>query len=263
MSNFVLGYSDVSNSATYSGGTWETGLDTDMLNRELVTAAARTTTTANLELSIVLSETQDNEVIGLVNHNLTTIGTWRVRAYAEVGHTTLLYDSGLITVGSYNPDLNNKTCLNVCDTSYTTPYWLISISDATNSDGYLKLGSIFIGKKYANSLSGQNMDYGLSLNIDVSNNVIQSSTAGVESYIDNPLRREYNFSTSLQDNTISDEYFLMGLRQGNSKKVIFELDSTQFKEGIHTMIARMTNATSLQTQYYNLNKSNFIIMEII
>lgn len=263
MSRFVLGYGDVSTSAFYSGGSWQNGLGTKMLKRELITAAARTTNSSDFDLDVTLNHSQSNKVVGLINHNLTSSGTWRVRAYSDSGRSNVLTDTGPINVGIYEPNLNYKTCLAVLDDVYDTAYWRFSFSDAANPDGYFKLGNLFIGKKFNNDSWGQNMDYGVKKEPDASKTQIHDSTAGVESYIRAPLKRQYLFQMALQNQGITDEYYAIGLELGITERVLFEMNSEHWNDGKDTLVGRFADASALESQFYNANALNFMIREII
>lgn len=261
MSDFVLGYGDVSNNCTYtSTDSWSTTLPLSMLNNSLITAIAKTDTdnSITIDITIAASDVTDVSVLGIINHNLTTSGTYRWRCYSDAGRTILVYDSTSISVPTFSTDLIYKTLVNATVSTYSQRYWRLDLVDATLTE--LTIGKIFLGKRF---YPDRNMDYGMQMGVaDTSTDIISSPT-GVEFYNSYPVKRYVNFGMSLVNYTDSDEQFKMNLKQGLSKPVLFEFNPAEFKEGIYSFVGRMSSLNPLLFPSFNINNFNINITEII
>lgn len=260
MANFVLGYSDSSLSASYSGGTWRNNLDETMLNNKLITAAAKTLDLTTLVLDITLTSIKDIQVLGICNHNLTTSGTYQWQCFSDAGRTVNVYDSGATNPYSYDEGLLHKTTCDTIDNPVTDVYWRLTITDATNTDGYVKIGRLFIGKRFT---TVDNMNYGLKHSIDTSNTVIEKSSVGIESVIQNVRLRGAVFTNKHVTYAKGEEYYKMQLLMGIGEDVLYEFDPDDKQNGIHTFLGRNESITPLDYPLYNLNDIAFALKEVV
>jgi len=257
--NFVLGYSDSSITAVYSGGTWRNNLDTSMLNRELLTAAAKTVDLTELILDITLTDTKDIQVLGICNHNITTSGSYQWQCFSDAGRTVKVYDSGVIIPYNYDKSILHHTTCDTLDTSISNAYWRLIIND-TNGDGFIKLGRLFIGQRFTTEC---NMDYGLKHEIDTSNTIIEKSTVGIESVIQNVRLRGALFTNKHISYAMGEIYYKMQLELGIAESILYEFDPENKANGIHTFLGRNKTINALDYPLYNLNDIGFVLTEVV
>lgn len=259
MSDFVMGYGDIGYDAFYSGGTWSGTLDEQMLNRQLITAVARTSDATELVLDITLTVSQVIGVVGIINHNMSNIGTYQWLAYSDSNRLTNIYDSGVITAGTYYEHLTNKT---TCDSTgdVSTSYWRLKINDASNPDGFHQIGRLFFGKRF---YPGRNMDYGLKIGVIDDSTDIISSPIGIEIFVDSPNKRTANFTFNQVDYANGDGFIELGLRDGISGACLFEFDPANKSEGTRTFICRQKALSPLDYLSYDINSFSVSLVEII
>lgn len=260
MGEFTLGYGDIGYSASFTGGTWTGELDYRMLNRQLITAVARTLDLTPLVLDITQTVAEPIDVLGVVNHNLTPSGTYRWTAYSDPSRTTLVYDSGTISAGTYYDYMPNKTTCDRIDSPVNTSYWRLELNDPTNPDGYMQMGRLFMGKRFVPS---KNMDYGLKMGISEDNTSIIESPTGIESFVDAPNKRTATFSLSLIGYDIGDNFYRMALRDGIVGACLFDFDPDDKNEGMRTFICRQRTLTPLDYPSYDVNTLAVNLVEII
>lgn len=257
MGTFVLGYSDKALDATYSGGTWATNLGLEQFNVSYTTAVARTTTDAVLSLDVTILDLIDIGCVGILNHNLTSAATMQWEFFSEVGRTTLVHDTGSITIGSFSPELLTKNSLTTIP-NISEYYITLTITDTLNPDNYLEIGGLFIGKRLSSSC---NIDYGLTHGVEDSSPTMLSDH-GVAHHIQIPVKRTAAFGLSLIDYDEGDAAFKMMLETGVTKRVFYQFDEDDSKLGIYTYVAELSKMSPLQYPSYNINDVNFSIKEL-
>lgn len=267
MSDFILGHSDIGYTCTFSltTGTWATNLGAAMLNRQLITAIAKTTSvTGGMVLDFDITISQQTEVLGLVNHNLTSAGTYTWEAYstsaARTTGTTPVYTSGAITAGSYNSDITYKTAITDCGAPQDLTYWRLKLADASNTDGFFQIGRIFMGKRF---YPDRNMDYGLAMGVTEPDSELTTSQIGVETFVDAPNKRTATFSFDLADYAGGNEFFKFSLANGIVGTCLFEFDPANREEGIYSFICRQSSLSPLDFPSYNINSFSINLVEII
>lgn len=112
-------------------------------------------------IEIDLGSAQSIGLVALGYHNLSSSGTIRVRADSSQGGLTSFpdYDSGNLTAISfldgYSPGQadgliydRNHFILNLTSTSVTEQWWRLDLSDASNEDGFLQAGRLYISPAF-------------------------------------------------------------------------------------------------------------------
>jgi hypothetical protein len=127
-------------SASLTGSTEESAYPAANVQDSILASVWRTTGVTSENLVINLGTAQSADIVFLGNHNLTSSATitlqanssdsWGAPPFSE----SLTWESGVI---------------NKAFTSASYQYWRILIADATNTDGYLKLGGVGLGAAYA------------------------------------------------------------------------------------------------------------------
>ena len=166
MGNIVIGVPSHTSKATFSadGGSWAAAYPVTNLGNLPLARVARTTNAlvASTKFLAVLDKDRPCRVFGLIDHNMTTTATFRLRLYSDVSATALLYDTGVIdvwpTVYPY-PGLEweddtywtgKYTTEQITGYRWTRPLWLpatymtrairVELFDSGNPAGYLQLG---------------------------------------------------------------------------------------------------------------------------
>ena len=153
----ILGLYNLIDTATLSGGTWESTLPRANIQTRLLSQVARTTTDAALTLTIDLASASSVGVVAIANHNFSSAGTVQVEVY---NGATLLDDS---------TDIKPKDgffCY-LLDANVTATQVKITVTNTSNPDTYLELGRVFVGQLFE---PANGVDYG-----DVSHGLIDNS----------------------------------------------------------------------------------------
>lgn len=258
MSKYILGHNDASLDATYSGGTWRTNLDSSMLNNNYLTAACKTLDLTGLTLLITLNNVIDAKVLGICNHNLSSSATYRWQCYSDSGRTTEVYDSGVITVYSYNEGISYKTICDRLDSSVNNTFWKLTITDS-NSDGYIKIGRLFIGEEFELEY---NMDYGLTHTISTNDTLSETSDFGVDVLEKRINKRGALFTHTLKTYQNGNDFFSMQLLSGITEEMIYEFNPDDKQGGLYTFICRNTKINPLKYPHYNINDMSLSIEEL-
>lgn len=267
MSNFILGHDDFGylSSFTLSTGTWATNLGSAMLSRQLITAVAKTTSVVGgMTLDININGGRETEVVGLINHNLTSAGTYRWRSYPSdtdrTDDTNKGYDSTALTAGTFNKDLTYNTTVTDCGAVYDDQFWRLDLVDASNPDGFFSIGRIFMGEKFDIQ---RNMDYGLKMGVTEPNSQLTTSQIGVETFVDAPNKRTATFSFDLASYANGNEFFKFSLANGIVGTCVFEFDPADRQEGIYTFPCRQSSLSPLDFPAFDINSFAINLVEII
>lgn len=211
MANITIGYPNRIDSATLSGGSWETTLPRSNIQDRRLSKLARTTA-AGASLTIDLGSAKTIGILAIAAHNFSSAATIRLEGDDASGFSSLNYDSGTISAyptGSIPQELLEweddnfwlGTISEEAIAGYRSPfilvipskpvlrYWRITIADASNPDGYTQMGRVFIGDAWT---SEYNYSFGASLKFSDPTVVMES--LGGEEYFDvrkNPREHEF------------------------------------------------------------------------
>ena len=260
MKNYVLGFSDISRQATITGGVWRDDLDTKMLKRGLLTAVAKTVDLTTLVLDITLGESKDIQVLGICNHNISPTGTYQWECFSDSGRTVGVYDSTTITSYEYDKSLIHKTTCDSIEIPVTDIYWRLTIVDAGNTEGFTKIGRLFIGERFDPTC---NMSYGLKHGIDTKNTIIERSNVGIEAFIQSVRTRTALFTHKYMSIELGEKFFSMQMEMGVSEAVLYEFNPENKAKGLFTFVGRNDTINPLDYPYSKLNALAFNIKEII
>lgn len=162
MSNLGLGWPDRVSAATVSGGSWQASLPVTNVADRRITRVARSTSAAPAHsvIDIDCMSAKSMRGFALINHNLQSSATWRIKASLSAIGSTDVLDTGSINVlqMSLSPDVlewedtgwwegigdgwlrNMHPVIYIHSGQITARYVRIEISDATNPDGYIQIG---------------------------------------------------------------------------------------------------------------------------
>lgn len=155
-------------------------LPQDNLKKSQRTKVVRTSNTSDLILNFNWGGAGKNlSGVGLMRHNLESTSTWRIQIYDGQNQTgSVLYDSGTIdaipikSLGDLDWGVDplgasvfdgwdeSNAFSTIWFTQVTGLSMKITVSDATNADGYLQASRLFAGVAATPNI---NVDYGLSL----------------------------------------------------------------------------------------------------
>lgn len=166
MSNLGLGWPDRVSAATVSGGSWQASLPVTNVADRRITRPARSTSAsaANTVIDIDCGSTKSMRGFALINHNLQSTATWRIKASLSALGSTDVLDSGSKNVlqMSLSPDVlawedsgwwegigdgwvrNMHPVIYIHSEQISARYVRIEITDTTNADGYVQVGRAIV-----------------------------------------------------------------------------------------------------------------------
>lgn len=197
MSNVRIGYSNLIDSATLSGGSWSTNSPLANIKDQVVSVAARSADAlaASTKFEADLAAAQTVGMVALSGVNFTSAATIRVRGGSVAGLASgVLYDSGTVNVWPTGTDAtllakHNRWTPILSFTAVSARYWLIEITDTANADGYVQIGRVFLGPTFSPTW---NASYGARLRW-VNRNVRDETESGVLYTSRRPAYRETVF----------------------------------------------------------------------
>jgi hypothetical protein len=281
VANVLLAYPNLTDGSTLSGGGWQAAL-TNLQDRRLA-RVARTTdcTTANTQFKVDLGKDRKLQVISLINHNLTTQGTWRVLMGDDPTFVTNKYDSGwqvawpvVYPFGTLEWEDDNwwdstisqddragypGILLNVLPNIVLARYVQVLFSDAANTAGYLQFGRLFVSPSWQ---SANNMSYGSSMNWETDTTVARS--LGGTPYFDrkNPRRVDKFSLNFLSDAEAKAVVFEMQRQLGMDGELLVAWDPSDALNLIRqSFVGRMRALNPITTVFLNNNSNAFEIEE--
>jgi hypothetical protein len=188
MSNLILGYNNLIDAATLSGGSWNGALPLANLKSRYLSKVARSANddAASTLVNIDLGSAKAVQAFGAIKTNLSASGaTYRLRGSTVSDFLTSVYDSGTVSANAHTPDL-----ILGLPSPVTARYWRLELSDTANADGFIQIGRLFIGPALApadNYSKGAELGY-------VSRTGVQQSLGGVDHFDIRAGRRLFTFA---------------------------------------------------------------------
>lgn len=185
MSNMMLAYpnrADSSSTVTrvFSGGSWQAAFPlTNLQNRRLdVVARSTDALAASSQFDIDLGTAYGLRLFGIPKHNISTLGTIRIRGSNVAGDFSApVYDSGAVAVwpaiypSPGYPAWGDSTLwtaskinaedavgypigfVNVAGSAQTARYWRFEVADTANAAGYIELARLFMALGWQPSIN--------------------------------------------------------------------------------------------------------------
>ncbi len=281
MANIIVGFNNLANNCTLSGGSWQGTLPLDNLKDRRLYKIARSTNddAASTQFTVDFGSGKVVSLFSLVKHNFSESATARLRASNVSDFSNIVYDSGFASVWPLIATINlewedDNFWLGIptqeqIDTFQgillwvfpivTARYWKVEIVDESNPDDYLDLGRLFVSKDFSPSY---NASYGLNFNI-IDKSTVEESLGGVEHYDEKVRVRSVDF---VLDNLLQDEAFgrwhRMMLGQGNTGEVLFIYDHEDLKYTLdRSFLGRLEKINPLTTPYFSSWQSGATIVE--
>jgi len=284
MSNTIIGYQNRIDVATFAAyGSWSAALPlTNIKNRQLG-KKARSTNAVNASTKLRFSLDQSRIIgsVAIVSHNLTSLATWRYKAYSDSGYTVLVYDSGIIDAwplmpfGTYEWEdsrfwdlqlsaeevaLFTKSIVYVPSAIADAQYYQIEFFDSTNTDGYVELGRIFVGSIYQPTL---NMNLGASIG-DETTTVIDTAISGAEYFDRRTSSRVARFTLDHLDyaeSIINGDIIKIS---GTDAEVLYIYDdSTALNLNRRAFLGRLQTLSPIQQPYNTRFQTTYEIKELL
>src|SRR5690606_4031646 len=137
-------HSTIGDSATLSGGSYETGLPLSNLKMAELYETARTTDATTDSTKFVIDFGEATEVSGIIvgPTNISAAGTWSVKGSSSTEFADG-YSSGARDPGLDADEIDAEAGTNLVhllSSAQTYRYWEIAIDDTTNAAGYIEMG---------------------------------------------------------------------------------------------------------------------------
>lgn len=287
MANVILGYPNVVDQASLSGGSWVSSLPLANLQDRRISKKARSSNllVSSTKFTFTLDKSRLIGVVALVGHNLSATATWRVCANATNSFSTPDYDSGwqpvwtdiaAATFGTlewesdsfwtwklsdeetaYYPGL----ALDVLPAVQTGQYWQVEISDTSNAAGYVEIGRVFVGSSWQVT---NNASFGWGLGYE-DNTIIEESIGGAEYYDQRPRYRVIKFGLDYVTTTEGLGVALGASRVlGTSGEILLVWDSTDADNLMRrSFMGRLRSLSPLDNPDVTRYTTAFEIKEII
>jgi len=248
MPNITLGWNNRTDSGTLSGGSWLASLPLTNLQNRQVQKVARSSnaTTAATQFTIDLSQPRAIGVVALVVHNIIVSGKVRITASDTAGFTVTPYNSGWLDVwpsgmvpqslleweddnfwlGTLSANARagyQSPFIHLLPSSQNLRYWKVEIDDASNGDGYVQIGRLFMSSVWRPS---GNYSYGAGLGY-TDPTPIDTSLSGAEFFDVRSRYRVFNFELQYIETNEAYAYALELQRlSGNSGEVLVVPDAS-------------------------------------
>lgn len=198
MGKLALYYGNHADSGALSGGAWTAGLPLTNLQNRMLRRVARSVDAdpASTQFRVDLGTPLAQQAVCIGPHNGTTALIYRLTAYADAGHASIIYDSGWsgasvvpsLMLEWEDPGFWYGVSTTVMDVqaggwiihlmpAVTAQYWQVEFNDAGNPDGYLSFGRLFMAGWWQPSLNYAPGSNSLSFE---NRAVTQESIGGVE-----------------------------------------------------------------------------------
>lgn len=179
----VIGWPRWTDTATFSGGSWNADYPVTNLGILPLSRVARSTdaTLAATKFRVTLSQSRIVRCFALVRHNLSVTAQFRIRAYSDAAATVLSWDSGWTDVWqeiypSFALDFEvdnwwsgTPTAEDLAGSAWTRPVWIgslkvawvidVEIDDTVNTAGHVDIGMFEVAQGWQATV---NPDYGAS-----------------------------------------------------------------------------------------------------
>lgn len=288
MANMIVGYPNLIDDATLSGGSWETALAlTNTQDRRLAKVARSTDdATSSTKFDIDLTRDRAIKLICLVKHNLSLAATYRIYGSAVSNFSTTVYDSGSLEVFAaiydslvleweddnfwdgkpsqeYIDDIQETSTLSlihILSNATLARYWRVEITDTANADGYVQIGRVFISTQWQVT---NNLLYGASLGYET-NTIVDEALDNTEYFDARRAYRNFRFELESYDYNEGHQKLLDISRQLGIDKEVFIIPDPDDAQNMsrRAFLGRMRTLNPILYPYFNTNRAAFDIKEI-
>ena len=282
MEKVRFGYRNRIDAATLSGGSWQAPL-TNIQTLRLAQRARSTTTNSNdCLINIEFDKERLIQVVSVNAHNISVNGYVRIFAGSAPGLNDL-YDSGEVEVwptmystlslhwrdyhfwsGKIDEEARKeyqKNFIHICTVSVKTKYWGIQVYDANNTDGYIEIGRLFMGRLFAPQF---NVIYGAQIAWE-DNSKIESSLVGVEYMSKVPMTRvaQVNYDYSFRREALEGLYELQR-QSGTTQEVLFIGNADDSNQMVRlSFLGRFRRIEPLKWHFMDIHSTGFEVKELL
>ncbi len=284
MDSILIAYRNYADTGSFSGGSWSEGLPLENLRSKQITEMARSTDANAVSTVVDLDLAQSGPVsfVGLLRHNLTQAGTWRVVLSSDASGTQTLLDTGFKPIwpsiypfgvglwGEFNwggrPSPDDVASYGiggyvVLDTPVRARAVRIELSDEGNEDGYLEAGRLVVAPAWRPSI---NVQYGWSIEqVDESRRV---TSRGGQVYVDQrPRFRRLRFTLSdLDQNEMLGNAYELERVKGKGGEILVMLDPSN-EQHLHrqTIYGVLAESTAISNPTAGRYQKDFVLEELI
>lgn len=284
MANLMLGFPNLIDSATLSGGSWISTLSLEHLKDRVQAKIARSTDTAlaSTKFDIDLGDTNVIRALALVNHNFSLVAKVRIMASDAANFSTVIHDTDWIEVWPvvYSPESLEWEDDNWWEGTYKeneiegyswifvsimpgnirARYWRIEIDDTANGDGFVQIGRVFIGSAWQPDV---NLSFGHTMGWETSTDISEALN-GTEYFNEKMPLRAVNFSLDWMDEDQAVEtVFEIQRRAGISKEVLYIYDPDDKRHAIRRQfLGRIRKLNQIENPNVAHWSASFEIKEI-
>ena len=282
MEKVVIGYKNRIDEAVLSGGNWQAPLTNIQTLRLAQKARSVDAVTSSTKMDIFLPKSRMVNILGVHAHNISVDGTVRFYAGTAPGLSDV-YDSGVIEVwpalystlsmhwqdfhfwsGKIDEEVRKgypQNFVHVATKDVKSQYWTIEIYDPTNSDGYIEVGRVFLGRAFR---PVHNVVYGATLSWDDSSKIDQS-LRGVEYFDTLPMTRTASIEFDYLDRREALEGVLELQREsGTTREVLFIANADDAKNMVRlAFLGRFRKMDGIKWHFLDLHQSGFEIKELL
>ncbi len=286
LNKVALCYPNYTDLGTLSGGTYTAGLPLNNAKNRIFAKKARTTnlTAANTLFNLALARVRPVGCVAIAAHNFSATSTVRIRVYAEIAQTTLLYDSGVISVwpavydssSELEWEYNNfwEGTLDETDRAAFTPLFThifeiqiaesikVEIFDSTNTAGYVEFGRIFVSDVFQPAI---NMIYGVEFGYENATE-IESALDTTEYFDRKRQKRTATFQfDALSESEAFQKIYNMRRDLGIDGEILYayNLQSGSPSFQARTFLGRNVTVNGLSQPYIDRFDSAISLLEII
>lgn len=281
----LIAYPNRADESALSNGNWTAALPLANLQNRIISRVARTidASNASTRFDLALAKPRLIRVFAMVNHNLSGLAQYRIRAYSDAAYTNLVADTGVTDVwpvvypsgileweadnfwdGRYLDEDKvgyNLTLIALLPTAAFAQYYRFEFFDASNPAGYVQIGRVFLASEWQPVV---NMDMGASLTYE-SKTVVDEAIGGAE-YFDRrtPFRvARFTLSWMSEDEGYTRAFDLQ--RQiGMDGEVLYMYDANDTVHKLRrSFVGRLRTLGPLEAPEAIFTKSAFEIKELL
>lgn len=282
--SMLIAFRNYVDDGSLSGGAWTAGLPRANLATRQPSMLARTNSVVadDTQVTLDIGEARPVAFVGLLRHNLSQSGQWRITVSDDPSFATLKHDSGMVDIwpaitpfgiglwgefqwgGKLDPLLVGTYGIDgfhVLPASVRGRYVRIELSDTANAAGYLEAGRLVVAPAWQPSV---NLQYGWSIEqVDDSRSV---KSRGGQTYVDQ--RPKYRRLTFTLDHLEADEMFGNAYElerlKGKGGDVLVVLDPEDSKHRHrHSVYGLLAQTTPVSNAYAGRFAKEFVVEELI
>lgn len=281
----LIAYQNLIDSATLSGGQWETTLPLSNLQTRPLQRLARTVDASGNSTAFVidLGRARTLSLLALINHNLSADSAWSLRVSSDSGFTEVLYSSTSDVWSSVHRSLDlaweddnfwsgkpsdeelagyTWNAYHLFSAEQSGRYIEVTIDDANNSAGFVQLGRVFVGAGWQPAID---LAPGATLSYETATQV-QESLSGTEYFERREGLRVARFGLrGLARDEALTRAFDQQRVSGVDAEVFFSWDTADAAT-IHslrrTFLGRMRKLSPLEQPYQSLFSTTYELQEL-